>query len=143
MGLNLRESEKDDNGDTVVVEWRATLNGRYLNNTFYAKNVTHMHLVKDGSVLALVNRLIAGDTTLPGGIGSVVGGGTAIYTGIGLCAFGPWGIAAGIALMAIGASTVALDMKLAARILAGTIAGVAEALYDTTTYILSKIMELL
>ena len=43
----------------VVMEWSATLNGRYLNNTFYAKNVTHMHLVKDCSVLALVNRLIA------------------------------------------------------------------------------------
>ena len=55
------------------------------------------------------------------------------------------GIGSGMAstVAEVGKSAVVLDMKLAARILAGTIAGVAEALYDTTTYILSKIMELL
>lgn len=42
-----------------------------------------------------------------------------------------------------GKAAVALNAKLAAGILSGTIAATTEALYDTTTYILSKLIELL
>ena len=55
------------------------------------------------------------------------------------------GIGSGMSSVAAeaGKAAVALDSKLALGILSGTIAATTEALYDTTTYILSKLIELL
>jgi hypothetical protein len=43
----------------------------------------------------------------------------------------------------IGKVAGVFNIKLALRILSGTIAATTEALYDTTTYMLSKLIELL
>lgn len=55
------------------------------------------------------------------------------------------GIGSGMSSVAaeVGKAAVALDSKLAAAILSGTIAAATEALYDTTTYVIRKLIELL
>ena len=55
------------------------------------------------------------------------------------------GLASGVSsfMGEFGKTAIDLNSKLACQILAGTIAGVTEAIYDVTSYIMSKLIELL
>lgn len=62
-GLIWSDGEKINNGDTVVVEWSATLGDNYADRTFYAKEVDHMSLVSNTNVVKFVIELIKGNTS--------------------------------------------------------------------------------
>ena len=58
------ETEKIQEGDSMVPVCSATLGDKYSNRTFFVSKVSHASLVEESQVLLLINRLIVGNTSL-------------------------------------------------------------------------------